>query len=89
MTEIVMQALQLLLIGMLTVFTVLTLVVFTGRMLVIAVNRFSKDKEALPATSKSIKERAKISSRRMAAITGAVSIVTNGKGIVLAVKKLK
>lgn len=79
-------ALQLLGIGMLTVFMILFIVVFLGNAIIRFVNRFlppaqSKLAVAKPATTG-------IHPGKMAAIVAAVQAVTEGKGKVVKVEKL-
>ena len=83
------EAFGTLLVGMITVFTVLALVVATGQGLIWAVNRTVKvipnvkkeeiSKQGLPE---------EISSQKMAAIVAAVEIVTNGKGKITSIEKV-
>ncbi|MBN1768779.1 MAG: OadG family protein [Prolixibacteraceae bacterium] len=79
-------ALQLLGIGMATVFTILFLVILIGDGIIKFVNRF------LPEAQKPVKQAratssAVISSSKMAAIVSAVQIVTNGKGRITSIEK--
>jgi len=69
------QALTLLAIGMITVFVILTLVVLVGNLLIKVVNRLTPE------------DRAEISPRKLAAITAAVEVVTEGKGKVSRIEK--
>jgi oxaloacetate decarboxylase gamma subunit len=82
------EALQLLLVGMGTVFIILGLVVFLGRQLIGAVNRWMPE-----AVSTNISPSAAPSSAIepgvLAAIVAAVDSVTGGKGNVEHVEKLK
>lgn len=64
------SALSLLIIGMITVFVVLLLVVLTGKVLILIVNRFSDE------------ETEKVSAVKVAAIAAAVELVTKGKGYI-------
>ncbi|MEQ8581078.1 MAG: hypothetical protein RIC30_08725 [Marinoscillum sp.] len=70
-------AFSLLGIGMITVFVVLLLVVITGNLLIRVVNRLAP----VPADDQ-------LEKTRLAAITAAVSIFTEGKGHVTRVEKL-
>lgn len=79
-------ALQLLGIGMITVFLILFLVVFIGNMIIKFVNRFLPQVEI-----KATKPRAttsEISAGKMAAIVAAVQTVTEGKGKVVKIEKI-
>jgi oxaloacetate decarboxylase gamma subunit len=82
------EAFGMLLVGMITVFTVLALVVATGRVLIWAVNRTTKE---LPSVKKSTVRKPiqeKINAQKMAAIIAAVEIVTNGKGKITSIEKV-
>lgn len=69
------QALTLLAIGMITVFVILTLVVLVGNLLIKVVNRLTPDAGI------------EISPEKLAAITAAVEVVTDGKGKVSHIEK--
>ncbi len=77
---------QLLLVGMVTVFFILFLVVTIGNAIIRFVNRFLPEQ----ITSKKTKKQASsaIDRKKMAAIVSAVQIVTQGKGKVIRVEKL-
>ena len=81
MTDNLESALSLLLIGMITVFLVLLLVVLIGNLLIRLTNQFSV------AESKTISNE--IDSRKIAAITAAVEIVTEGKVRIDKIEKVK
>lgn len=74
-------ALSLLGIGMVTVFLVLFLVVSSGNLLIILVNKLSKD-EAPPAKA------ASIDPNELVAITAAVEAFTQGKGRITNIEKI-
>jgi oxaloacetate decarboxylase gamma subunit len=81
MNQELIDAFILLLIGMITVFTVLALVVATGRGLIWAVNRITKDVPSVKKTAHStLQVERNITPQKMAAIVAAVNIVTKGKG---------
>lgn len=83
----IVEAFGTLLIGMITVFTVLALVVATGRGLIWAVNRNTKE---LPSVKKSTVRKPiqeEINAQKMAAIVAAVEIITNGKGKITSIEK--
>jgi len=67
-------ALMLLVVGMITVFVVLALVVFTGNVLIRLVNLFSSKEEG-------------IAPAKIAAITSAVAQFTHGKGRITKIEK--
>jgi len=79
-------AIELLGIGMTTVFLILFLVVFIGFLIIKFVNRFMPQVQALPVVAKKITSA--IHPDKMAAIVSAVQTVTNGKGKVVKVEKL-
>ncbi|MFB6340479.1 hypothetical protein ACE1ET_02095 [Saccharicrinis sp. FJH62] len=78
------MAFSLLAIGMITVFIILMLVVYVGKAIILFTNRFIK----LPLEEKIAEVRQTINPKKLAAISAAVSIVTNGKGVVEKVEKL-
>lgn len=80
-------ALQLLGVGMLTVFLILFLVVFIGNMIIRFVNKYMPEaqKKTSVSTRKSTTE---IDSGKMAAIVAAVQMVTSGKGKVVKIEKV-
>jgi oxaloacetate decarboxylase (Na+ extruding) subunit gamma len=78
------SALSILLIGMLTVFFILWLVVVIGNLIIMVVNRY------WPAPQGPVKRGGKsgaITSGTMAAIVAAVEAVTGGKGKVTKIEK--
>jgi len=79
MSEALNTALSLLAIGMLTVFIVLLLVVLTGNTLIRVVNRF------FPEAQRQLEKT--ISKSKLAAISAAVDIFTEGHGRVTKVEK--
>lgn len=74
MQDNMIQALQILLIGMGTVFLILTLVVVLSKVLIVWVNRFAEKKQALATVSSQ--------TEHWAIIHGVVDHVTHGKGVV-------
>lgn len=79
-------ALQLLGIGMVTVFTILLLVVLIGTSIIHFVNKFLPVRD-FGINTPITKESKKISTNKMAAIVAAVQLVTHGKGRVVKVEK--
>lgn len=77
-------ALSLLVIGMLTVFVVLTLVVFTGKLLTSIVNSLP-DKVVVPLR---VVNKQEIENNKVAAITAAVEAFTYGKGNIQKIEKI-
>ncbi len=86
-------ALELLAIGMFTVFTILTFVVLIGNGIIIFVNKaFPEDKRAKKILHKVLhleNAKEKFSNKKLAAIVSAVDIFTGGKGKVVEIKKIK
>lgn len=78
-------ALQLLGIGMLTVFIILFMVVLLGNLIIRFVNRF------VPETTQQLSNTATssgmVDAKKMAAIVAAVNMVSKGKGRVVKVEK--
>lgn len=81
MTDNIESAFSLLLIGMITVFLVLLLVVVIGNLLIRLTNQFSVSE------NKTITNQ--IDKRKIAAITAAVEIVTEGKVRIDKIEKVK
>ncbi len=80
-------AMQLLAVGMLTVFAILFLVVFIGNMIVKFVNKFVPEVEKVVAPPKTNSNNT-IDAVKMAVITSAVQSITAGKGKVVKVEKI-
>ena len=80
MTTSISSALTLLLVGMITVFVVLLLVVVTGNILIRIVNKF------FPLISGG-DQMSGISPQKIAAVTAAVETVTKGKGQIISIEK--
>lgn len=85
--EIISEALQLLVIGMITVFFILLIVINLGKLLVLLVNKFA------PEESENVKSVAKVApvaidQTTKAIIDAAVSQITGGKGQVKSIKKI-
>ena len=85
MEDSLSTALTLLAVGMITVFTILTLIVVIGNLLIIIVNRFFPDE---PSTTSSRSGVDKSSDPRvLAAIITSVEVITRGKGRVTSIDK--
>lgn len=87
MTASIETGLFLLVVGMLTVFAVLGVVVFTGRALILVVNRLpgtEHTKTEPPAAS----QTAETAGAKIAAITAAVHSVTGGRGQITNIERL-
>ncbi|MBO5795204.1 MAG: OadG family protein [Bacteroides sp.] len=81
----IQTALLLMVVGMVTVFIILLIVIGLGKALIAFVNKFVPEEEA-PA--KKAQGPAPIPSNVLAAISAAVSVVTQGKGKVAKVEKI-
>lgn len=78
------SAFSILLIGMLTVFFILWLVVLIGNLIIMVVNRYWP---SAPGPVKTSVKSGTISSGTLAAIVAAVEAVTGGKGKVTKIEK--
>lgn len=79
-------ALLLMVVGMATVFIILLIVIYLGKLLTFLVNKYAPEEE-LPAKH-GTKAPALIPGNIVAAITAAVNVVTHGKGKVAKIEKL-
>ena len=86
-TENLDLALQLLIVGMLSVFFILGIVVILGRSLVFIVNKYSPDpkSKAMPVRNNNSKA---ISGSKLAVLSAVVEMVTDSKGVLKSVEKL-
>ncbi|MEM9324058.1 MAG: oxaloacetate decarboxylase [Bacteroidota bacterium] len=75
-------ALTLLLIGMITVFVVLLLVVLVGNLLIFFVNRYLSPQDQDPDSTG-------ISAKEVAVLTATVEVITQGKGVIERIEKLR
>ena len=80
-------ALELLGVGMVTVFVILALVVILGDLIIRFVNKFMPEVEKV-IVAKNTAPVAEINSKKMAVIVAAVSKITNGTGRVSNIEKL-
>lgn len=80
-------ALQLLGIGMITVFAILFLVVFIGNTIIKVVNRYMPEVEKTNTAKLQTTPSLAIDSRKVSAIVAAVQSVTQGKGKVVKIEK--
>lgn len=81
----IMEALKLLMVGMTTVFIVLLIIIYGGKLLILAVNKFAKEPErAVPAPA----QAQTISPAVAKAIDAAVAQVSGGKAKVVDIVKL-
>ncbi len=79
--------LQLMVVGMLTVFVILLIVIYGGKLLIAAVNKIAPEEEAKP-TKSAQQQSASIDPTTMAILQQAVSQITGGKGRVASAKKI-
>ena len=84
MSDNIELAIQLLIVGMLSVFLILAIVTGLARLLILIVNRFGSVE---PMDNKSSSNRNTIP-EHVAVITATVDIITDGKGKVHSIKKL-
>jgi oxaloacetate decarboxylase gamma subunit len=75
-------ALQILIIGMLSVFVILSLVVLTGKLLIQIVNRMSTAAAATPLQEEDDQQE-------IVAIVAAVDVITAGKGRIEKIDRIK
>ncbi len=85
MTEELNLALQLLIVGMVSVFTILGIVVGLGKLLIGVVNKYSPE---VVETKKVKRQRNVFSPKKLAAITAVVDHIILQQGVIKSVKKL-
>lgn len=85
--ENIETALLLMVVGMATVFVILLIVIYLGKLLIALVNKYAPE-EAVPAKKETPRSPAPIQGNILAAITAAVNVVTQGKGKITKVEKL-
>ena len=80
---------MLLLVGMITVFIILSLVVLTGRILIRVINRYFSEEEKINYAYKVpyIDEEI-IARKKLAVLAAAVEVATGGKGRITEIKKV-
>ncbi|MFC2100743.1 OadG family protein [Bacteroidota bacterium] len=76
-------ALMLLAVGMITVFVILSLVVVSGNILIRFINKFFPE-----SIKNQIIAGSDFSNKKLAAIIGAIDIITSGKGKIQKIEKL-
>lgn len=95
MTSELQTGLLLLLVGMITVFTVLGIVVVTGKGLVVLLNYTGKDieKKFNPTTNKPARvgtpSKESTDKRKIAAVIAATMITTKGKGQIREIQRIQ
>jgi Na+-transporting methylmalonyl-CoA/oxaloacetate decarboxylase gamma subunit len=82
------QAIELLAVGMITVFTILTMVFFLGRFIIFVVNRYLPEITPI-ALKKTTQSSTSISNIHIAVLTSVVHKVTKGKGHLSHIEKIK
>lgn len=95
MNSEIQQALLVLFIGMITVFVVLSLVVLTGKLLIVLVNKYGpvpqktkiQSRDFTPILTDAIRSKSNIQKKKLAALVSTVEIVTQGKGRILKIEK--
>ncbi len=89
MAESIQTGLSLLLIGMLTVFTVLSIVVLTGRVLIYSLNKVKAEPVTQSPRSRTESDKEVLSSRKLAAITIATQLMTDGTAHIATVQRIE
>ena len=85
--ENIETAILLMVVGMATVFVILLIVIYLGKLLITLVNKYAPE-EVAPAKQETPRGPAPIPGNILTAITAAVNVVTQGKGKVTKVEKL-
>ncbi len=84
--ENIPEALKLLVVGMLTVFAILLIVIYLGKVLIAVINKFAP--EDIIAKKQSKFETVPVDANTSAIINEAVKQLTNGKGRVSNISKI-
>lgn len=88
MNEPLSTALIVLAVGMITVFVILSLVVFSGNIIIKIVNKYFPETSINPSSvSKTPIINTDLGSSKMAAIVAAVDVITKGKGKINKIEK--
>ncbi|NLV53575.1 MAG: OadG family protein [Bacteroidales bacterium] len=87
-TNDITGALQLLVVGMITVFLVLLIVIYLGKLLIWAVNKWAPEEAVANKGSKAANAVAAIDATTKAIIDATVSQITGGKGRANKITKL-
>ncbi len=80
--------LMLMAVGMITVFVILLIVINLSKLLIAIVNKVAPEEVVVKKVATAPAAPTVIDTATMAAIKGAVNIVTNGKGKVIKVEKI-
>lgn len=83
MSENYQLAIQLLLVGMLSVFFILGIVVSLGKILILTVNKFSSDVK--PSHLPKVRS---LDNKKVAVISSVVDTITQGEGVIRSIKKI-
>ncbi len=91
----IQHAFLVLLVGMITVFVVLSLVVLTGKSLILLVNKYGpmpkkasiQKRDFVPLINDSLRSKSQLRKEQLAALVSTVEIVTQGKGRILKIEK--
>ena len=87
-TNDIYGALQLLAVGMVTVFLVLLIVIYLGKLLIWAVNKWAPEEAVAKKTAPAAKAIGSIDANTKAIIDAAISQITGGKGRASKITKL-
>ncbi len=79
---------MLMVVGMITVFAILLIVIYLSQLLIAIVNKVAPEEVVVKKNTATASAPAVIDPSTMAAIKGAVNIVTGGKGKVMKVEKI-
>ena len=85
--ENIETAILLMVVGMATVFVILLIVIYLGKLLITLVNKYAPE-EVVPVKREASQGPAPVPGNILAAITAAVNVVTQGKGKITKVEKL-
>lgn len=86
--EYMSLGLMLMVVGMITVFAILLIVIWLSQLLIAIVNKVAPEEVVVKKKADAAPAPAVIDPNAMAAIKGAVNIVTNGKGKVMKVERI-
>lgn len=87
--DIIGEALQLLVVGMLTVFMILLIVIFLGKGLIALVNKFAPEEQVPQKKVAAMSSVATpVDAQTKSIIDAAVSQLTGGKGVVSKIQKI-
>lgn len=86
MDKLILEALQLLAVGMITVFLILMIVIYLGKGLILLVNKFAP--EEVVTSKVAVQTKATVDATTKTVIDAAVSQLTNGKGVVTKIEKI-